>query len=498
VSLETPPNPDRAAADPLSGPNAGGQAVRGGILRALGYVVGRLLALISAPLLLRHLGVADFGGYAAVTSLITIAALFSDAGLTIIGIREYAVRDEEGRERLMGAMLSLRLGFALCGALAATVFAVVAGYSNALVLGTALAGVGLVLFFVQQAFTVPLFAQMRLGFVTALELLRQALTAVFTVALVIVGASVTAFLAVSIPVGLIVAAVTLVSIRGHVATRRPGINMPEIRFLFREVLAIGGASILASLFYRIAIVVMSVMSTTTQTGYFAASYRVIEVIIPLPSLINSAAFPVLSRAATDSPRRLAQGVRQIFDINLILGCGGALLVWLGAAPIIAFLGGDAFKPAVSVLQIQAFAVVATFVFAGFSGALVAIRGQRGLFRAALVGCVLALVLSCLLVPIGGATGAAIAMTVSETVLAFAAGVALLRHRPQLRPRLTIVAKVLAALAPGVAAALMGLETELLLPLATVAYVGVLVALRAVPSVAIDALVGAFRAGARSR
>src|SRR5688572_33282559 len=79
--------------DLLDTPLAGPAAIRGGVVRAAGYLVGVVLSVGSAALLFRHLGVADAGRYVTVLSLVTIAGGLSDLGLTAIAIRELAVRD---------------------------------------------------------------------------------------------------------------------------------------------------------------------------------------------------------------------------------------------------------------------------------------------------------------------------------------------------------------------------------------------------------------------
>jgi len=45
----------------LDAPEAGATAVRGSALRSGGYAIAIGLSLLSAPLLIRHLGVADYG-----------------------------------------------------------------------------------------------------------------------------------------------------------------------------------------------------------------------------------------------------------------------------------------------------------------------------------------------------------------------------------------------------------------------------------------------------
>jgi O-antigen/teichoic acid export membrane protein len=428
---------------------------------------------------LRYLGVVGFGGYAAVQSLIGIAAIASEGGLTAVGVREYSSRDDYGRARLMRALLTLRLSLSLIGALVSVALAVALGYSASLVAGALLGGVGLVLLLLQQGCTVPLTAQLRFGAIAALDFLRHALTAGAIVALVAVGASVTAFLAVSIPVGVVVGAVTLVLLRGHLTLSRTT-DLSELSHFAREGFVVAGATILASLFYRLAVVMMSVLSTEQETGYFAASQRVLEILLPLVALVNSATFPVLSRAAETSLPRLARGLQRILNVNVVLGGWMALMLLLGAEPIILFLGGADFEPAVPVLRIQSFAIAAAFLAAGWGTALIAVRAQRALFWATAVGVGVGVSSTAALAPTFGAKGAAVAVLIGEGVRALATGLALVAVRVELRPRLAVLPKLLLALGLAGLVALTGINPILACLLATGVYFGVLALMGALP------------------
>ena len=70
---------------------AGGRVIRGGALRGAGYAAGILLGAATSVLLLRHLGVEDFGRYGIVVALLGIVAAVTDAGLTAVGSRELAI-----------------------------------------------------------------------------------------------------------------------------------------------------------------------------------------------------------------------------------------------------------------------------------------------------------------------------------------------------------------------------------------------------------------------
>jgi O-antigen/teichoic acid export membrane protein len=469
-----------AEPDVLDSSEAGSRAVRGGAMRSIGYFAGLALALVSTPLLTRHLGVVDFGYFVTVGSLIVIVTILADAGLTTVGVREYAVRDAAGRHRLMRNLVAVRLIVAAVGAAGAVFFAVAAGYEGVLVAGTALAGGGLVFTMAQHTYVIPLTAELRLGLATMLDLLRQALTVAGVVLLVAAGAGLLAFFILPIPVGIAVLVTTLLLVRGHRGLR-PRADREEWQYLLAETLPAAAASVLASLFYRVAIVMMSVIATAVQTGYFSVSFRVVEAFVAVPSLVVGSAYPILSRAADTDPQRLSYGFQRLFEVCVILGAWTALVLAVGAEPVIDFVGGSDFAPAVPVLQIQGPALAATFLVALFGGTLWVVRAKRDLVIGNAVGVAAAILLTGLLVPIAEAKGAAIAMVCAEALLAAWLGVALLRTRPSLRPSLGVLPKVLVALAAGFSLGFAPLPDVVALVLGALAYLGVLVVMRGIPA-----------------
>ena len=71
---------DRRTTDVLRTGEAGGKVIRGGALRGAGYAAGILLGAGTSVLLLRHLGVEDFGRYGIVIALLGIVSAVTDAG----------------------------------------------------------------------------------------------------------------------------------------------------------------------------------------------------------------------------------------------------------------------------------------------------------------------------------------------------------------------------------------------------------------------------------
>ena len=187
----------------LGAGTAGGKVIRGGLLRAGGYAVGTVAATAASVVLLRYLGPVAVGQYVTVMSLLAIVGGLTDAGLTVIGQREYTIaKTDEERRRLLAYIVAMRIAITPLGVIAATGFALIAGYDRTLVLGTLIGGAGLVVANVATTLTVPLSVQLRLGAVTATEVIKQLVTAGGMAILAVAGAGLLAFFAVNVAAGM--------------------------------------------------------------------------------------------------------------------------------------------------------------------------------------------------------------------------------------------------------------------------------------------------------
>ena len=460
---------------------AGPAAIRGTAFRLVGYGISVLVGVGAMALLFRHLGVDDGGRYVTIIALVALFGGVTDAGLATIAVRELTVRVGEDRDAVFRSLLGLRVVTALAGAALATAFAAAVGYDHVLVLGTILAGVGFALQSIQLTLTAPLMKSLRLGWVAVLDALRWIAFALLVLVLVELGASLLPFFAVTIPVGILVLALTAWLIRdGRLLL--PSFRTAPWRGLVKEALPFAIAIAVASIYFKVALILVSLLSTAEQTGYFAASYRVVEVLVVLPQLAIGAAFPILARAAETDSERFAYGVRRLFDASLLFGTWVALSLVLGASLAIEIIAGDDFSPAAPVLQIQGAAMLASFVAVLWSYALLALRRHRDLLVMTLVPLVVTTALTAVLAVEYGAKGAAIATVVGEVTMAVVGGLLLARAAGFVPVSLRAVARVSAAAAVGASVALIpGIPVLLDLALASVLFFGVLLALKGIPT-----------------
>ena len=430
----------------LNTPAAGGLAIRGGAIRLLTYVVGVAATVASAALLFRHLGVEDSGRYVLVLSLVTLTAGLTDAGLSTLGVRELALRRGDDRHHFVRNLLGLRAALSLVGALVACAYSAVAGYGGTLVLGTAIAGLGVVVQNLQGTLATSLQAELRLGWVSLADLLRQLVTVLGIVVLVLLSASLLPFFVLGVIAGAAALVMTAVLVR-RAMPFAPAFESRRWIDLLRDTLPFALAVAVAALYFRLAILLVDLVSSSTQTGYFGVSFRIVEVLVVIPQLVIGAGFPIVARAARDDADRLRYGLQKMLDAALLLGALIAVGLGVGAPVAIDLLAGHEFEPAVPVLQWHALALVFSFAAAVFSYGLLSLRRHRAILAMTTAALVTSVTGVLVLATLEGAAGAAAATAAAELVLVLAGWLLLAGGQGGLRldlrfiPRLALAAAV---------------------------------------------------------
>jgi O-antigen/teichoic acid export membrane protein len=258
-------------------------------------------------------------------------------------------------------------------------------------------------------------------------------------------------------------------------------DLREWRTLLGPVLTYSAAVAASTLYFRVAIVLVSVLASARELGYFSISFRVVEVLFLIPGLLVGAAFPIFARAARDDPARLGYALSRVFDVSLMVGVWIALSIAVGAHFAIEVIGGARFLPATPVLAVQGIAVGATFVSSVWGFGMLSLHLHRLILTFNLAMLTLVAIVVAILVPLDGAQGAAIGTASVEVVAAVGNGLLLVRGRPHLAPSLRVVPLVAVAALLGAAPALAtGLPVLVRVVLSTAIYGGTLVALRALP------------------
>jgi O-antigen/teichoic acid export membrane protein len=404
-----------AADDVLTSGGAGGKVIRGSAWRAGAGAAGSLLAVGTAALLLRHLGKAESGRYITVISILAIPVAVADIGLNISGSRWLALREPAERHDLIANLLGQRLLIMPPAIALAVAFCAVAGYPERMVAGAALAGSGFLIVGLANALLLRLTVELRNAGLALVDFTRQAVTLGGVALLVVLGSRLTPFFAVQIAVGLAVVAL-IPSLAGRHAFVLPRFERADQSTLMRSALPLAAALTLGQLYFRLVIVLMSLISSPGQTGEFGASLRAIEAPISISILIAGVALPLLAAAARDDPERLRYAISGLSEGALIAGVFLVIITARAAEPLMALIGGHEFRAAGAVLRIQVGVLAFNALSQIWTASLLALHRQRELIMTNLLALLGLGLFAAVLVPPFGAKGGAVASVLGDALL----------------------------------------------------------------------------------
>lgn len=459
--------------DPLSASTAAAKVIRGSFWRIGGNLVGILAGIGTATLMLRHLGVVQSGRYVTVLSLVAIASSVVDIGLNVSASRDLALRSPHTRGQLMADVIAQRLWTGPLAVGGIVTFSALAGYPSYMVIGGALAGTGLLVMALADALLLPLTIELRNAGLGVIDALKQLVTLACVALLVALGARLTPFFAVLIASGLAVLAAVPMLAGGRRALVRPRLDFERQRMLLRRALPIATALLLGQVYFRLVILLMSLISSGRQTGYFGGSLRAMETLLSIPVLVAGAALPMLAAAGRDDHDRLRRAVEGLSKGAIIAGILVVLVTIRAAEPAMSAIGGANFIPSGAVLRIQVGALAFGALAQIWSITLLALDRQHELVLTNTLALLGLAVAAAALVPTFGATGGAAATVIGDALLA-ALVLRRLRHNGL---HLILTARFLGQLATAAAAAVIiillpGLPNLLAAALAGATFLGI--------------------------
>jgi O-antigen/teichoic acid export membrane protein len=392
-----------------SGSTAG--VLRNTTVLAGARIIERVGNLVIAFLISREAGVAALGTYATATAYFQLIKAAGEAGSTNLLIREMS-RNRAGTN-----------GYLVHGcAMAAVISAVVTvgawtiiphlGYSHELRTGLLVIVAAILpgtLNTVQEAVFV---AYQRVEFETLTTLVGTLVTVVVAWRLLASGHGVVSVIVTTVIVEYVVTIVYFRLIHRRISPIRWEFDRREARQLFRELRPFAGSSLLGAAFARPEVVLLSLIGTEVQVGYYTAALKIVDLWQFVPQVFMINVFPVLSRSFTARDGE----AQRVSDRSLLLLLGLALPVTAGLAitaePLVRLLYGPGFDSAVLVLRLLAVNAVLYSLHSVWWRVLAARGEQRRVLNVQVVTLVVRLALGIGLIIAFGATGAAVSVILS--------------------------------------------------------------------------------------
>ena len=255
----------------------------------------------------------------------------------------------------------------------------------------------------------------------------------------------------------------------------------------REALPLAAALAMNVVYFRVLVIMTSLLASEHETGIFGTSFRVFEVVFSLPLLVLSTALPLLAVAGRDDDDRLRFGLQRMTEVGFAAATALVLAIVVLAPPAIRLLGGArvrgcrrrAADPGVRaparVRRPDGAARPARGAAA--VGARVGERRRARRRRRARLA----------LIPAWGAAAPPPRRSSAETCLAVLLYASLRRARPAVAPRVGLTARVALAALPALAALALPLPWPLELVVVLGVFAGAAMLLRAIPHELLHAL-----------
>ena len=385
-------------------------------------VVIQLQLMLFTLLVARRLGVAGFGQYAFIASVILLGNIVTTFGTDTLLIRDVSrVRGTAGTEVPAALWIQLALSVVFIG----VIFAGADRLSNntpGTLESLKLYALALVALAFYGVFTAVLRAYERMD----LYLLANLATAFVQIAgawLVLHGQAGLQ----SLVTALIATQLCAAGFAGVLCYRRiPGfsigwaISLRAVAKTLRVVWPLALLSILAVIYQRLGVLMLATQAGDAPTGWFSAAARIVEPLKIVHFAVLGALLPALSRL-TGNGVEVDQAARGVFSKSfwLLFGFGAlaAAGVFLAAQPLVELLYGASFAPTSTALQVMIWSLIPYTLSASLSLLLIVRQQERRVLLATVLSLAAALILNLWLIPGYGLLGAAGAVLIGETVQA---------------------------------------------------------------------------------
>lgn len=378
------------------------------IAQGISKFVSILSSILLTILLTRSLGKAGFGEYTFITSLVLLFGTISDWGTNIVTVRE-ASKDPVKSKSIFANAVAGRL------ILATGVFILFnftirinSDWSNIVQAGT-VASLVLLALSLKTSTTMVFHAFQRLELASFVDLVASLLFVLFVFLIVWQGSSTSMVMFVWFFATLLAAALGI-AISSKLFNfkevfMKATVNVKSLTDFFRskflrDALPAGFLFVLSTVYNRVDILILQHFKGSEAVASYGLPYKVYDQAILVSAFLMASLFPILARSFSEDKfgTKLREYYQKTFDILLIVGLAGGLVLFFGSSFIVTLLGGVEYPESIQVLKLLSFAVLPSFLnhLTGYS--LLAFGKQKLSLVIAVFALLLNVVLNLILVP----------------------------------------------------------------------------------------------------
>jgi O-antigen/teichoic acid export membrane protein len=411
-----------------------------------GDLIFRLISLVVTIYLARYLGTVGFGKFSFVFAYLAFFGIITDLGFQTILVREMS-HDASTAPKLIGNAYFIRLILTVLAVLLSMIVIPFMSYPADTTTYVYIAAFTLLFISFSDFYATIFQANLKMEYRVIAKLAFKIISASLILWIIFSHGTLMQVIIALVFSEMVKTLISFLFSRKLVRPRFE-IDFELWRYLFKESLPIALAGVIFIIYFRIDVVMLSMMQGDAPVGIYSAAYKLSEPLSLIPIALLTSMFPIMAASLKTSEERLIKiyrlCVRYLFIIILPIAIGTTIL----ADKIIFLVYGAEFYGSATALQILIWALVFTSAGYVLTNLLISI-GKQKRYTSSMVLCAIANVtLNFILIPIMSYNGAAIATVATNAVLFIASFYFVSKHL-QLPPvRKTLIKSVISGLIMG--------------------------------------------------
>jgi O-antigen/teichoic acid export membrane protein len=410
------------------------------LVQIIGKGITTAIAVVMLAYLARYLGVEGYGQYTTVFAFLGFFAILADMGFYTVAVREMA-KDLESSHKIMGNIFSLRIIFALVFlAIAPIVGYLIPSYSESIKIGILIATFSSFFVLLNQIFVSIFQVHFRMDRSVISDVVARIVLFILTIIFIYLKFSLQYFILANVIANLILVLISFLMSRKFLISR-PQFDFKYWKYIIKESLPLGIVIVLGLIYFKIDTIMLSILKDSTAVGIYGAPYKILEILITIPSIFMGSVFPLISKYIKEGDLRFKESFKTSFDFMLMLAIPLVVGIFLLAKPIVYLILGAEFSASIIVLQYLIFAVFIIFLGTIMGNFVVAANLQKKLVWVYLFSVFFNITGNLILIPRFSYIGSSITTIATEFLVCTCAYLIVYKHL-KLVPRLDVFIKVL--------------------------------------------------------
>ncbi|MFC1668539.1 flippase [Chlamydiota bacterium] len=362
----------------------------------------------------RFLGDADFGRYSFALAFVALFQVLADWGLSYASTIEIARDPAKGKEYLGNI-----LGFQLISCILISILIIlISQFMNIPSLTRTIIYLQVCIMILRSykiTFRMLFKAYERFDLEALTLFFERGSILIISFFVLYTGHGLIPFVLVFLGVRIIDLILTITLSQKKVISAIPQFNFGLWKDLFKKGFPFVLSYTLIFIFFQIDTVMLGLMRTVQEVGWYNAPFRIIEGLLVIPAIISYALLPTLSQAHTFSKDAVISLYKRGSKYLLLLALPLIVTCIIGAGKIIPLIFGSEYMPSIRIFQLLMPALLFLFLSnLGFT-VISCINRQKIVITRALVCVGINITLNALLIPRYGAQGAALATCITEAI-----------------------------------------------------------------------------------